>query len=157
MDNAACLPDPVLVILEEMARLDALAATESYADACRSDVIYSALVTAACHEVPTTAEGVRQQIALHFSDADRADDSDAFRLCFRPNTPDFVKEAAREAWRDLEAIAASASNGRLGAEDAARAAALAENIECLAQPFFAEAVRAVAQGVREIAARGKAN
>lgn len=150
MDCASLVLDPVVVLLDEMDRLDAASAAESYAEGRKSDVVYTALVMAECGEVPTTAEGVHRKITMHLADADCADTSDGFARCFRHNTPDFVKRAARDAWRDLELIAASAANGRLGREDAARADSLVETIDCLAQPFFAEAIHAVAAGVRAI-------
>ncbi|UDQ87622.1 hypothetical protein LJE71_15090 [Xanthobacter autotrophicus] len=150
MDRASLVLDPVVVLLDEMNRLDAVSAAENYAEGRKSDVLYTALVMAECGEVPTTAEGVHRKITMHLADADCADTSDGFARCFRPNTPDFVKRAARDAWRDLELIAASAANGRLGAEDVARADTLVETIDCLAQPFFAEAVHAMAAGVRAI-------
>ena len=150
METAASTFDPVVTLLDEMGRLDAASAAESYAEGRKSDVLYTALVMAECGEVPTTAEGVRRKITMHLADADCADASDGFVRCFRPNTPDFVKEAARDAWRELEAIAASAADGRLDAEHAARADSLVETIDCLAQPFFAKAVRAMAAGVRAI-------
>lgn len=152
METAASTFDPVVTLLDEMNRLDAASAAESYPEGRKSDVVYTALVMAECGEVPTTAEGVHRKITMHLAGADSADASDGFIRCFRPNTPDFVKRAAREAWHNLEAIATSAANGRLGAEDVARADSLAETIDCLAQPFFAEAVHAVAAGVRAIVA-----
>lgn len=154
METAASTFDPVVALLDEMNRLDAASAAESYAEGRKSDVLYTALVRAECREVPTTADGVHRKITMHLADAECADTSDGFARCFRPNTPDFVKRAARDAWRDLELIAASAANGRLGAEDAARADSLVETIDCLAQPFFAEAVHAVAAGVRAIVGVG---
>lgn len=150
METAASTFDPVVVLLDEMNRLDAASAAENYAEGRKSDVLYTALVMAECGEVPTTAEGVHRKITMHLADADCADNSDGFARCFRPNTPDFVKRAARDAWRDLELIAAAAANGPLGPEDAARADSLVETIDCLAQPFFAEAIHAVAAGVRAI-------
>lgn len=150
MDTAASTFDPVVTLLEEMGRLDAASAAESYTEGRKSDVLYTALVMAECGEVPTTAEGVHRKITMHLAGADCADTSDGFVRCFQPNTPDFVKRAARDAWRDLEAVAASAANGRLGATDVARVDSLVETIDCLAQPFFAEAVRAMAAGVRAI-------
>ncbi len=150
METAGFTFDPVVVLLDEMNRLDAASAAESYAEGRKSDVVYTALVMAECGEVPTTAEGVHRKIKMHLADANCADTSDGFARCFRPNTPDFVKRAARDAWRDLELIAASAANGRLGTQDVTRANSLVETIDCLAQPFFAEAVQAMAAGVRAI-------
>ncbi len=150
METAASTFDPVVVLLDEMNRLDAASAAESYAEGRKSDVLYTALVRAECGEVPTTAEGVHRKITMHLAGADCADTSDGFVRCFRPNTPDFVKEAARGAWHDLKAVAASAANGRLGVADVARVDSLVETIDCLAQPFFAEAIHAVAAGVRAI-------
>lgn len=150
MDCASLVLDPVVVLLNEMARLDAASTAEGYAEGCKSDVIYSALVMAECSEVPTTPEGIHRKIKLHLAGADCADNSDIFARCFGPHVPEFVKEAAREAWRDLVAIAAAAAANRLGAEDVRRADALSQTIDCLAQPIFAVAVHATIEGVRAI-------